>query len=936
MKKTLLLAILFISLTAIAQQNPPQPIDPAVRYGQLENGLTYFIRQNKQPENRADFYIAQKVGSMQEEDPQAGLAHFLEHMAFNGTKHFPNKELLNYLEENGVKFGENVNAYTSFDETVYYLSNVPVIREGILDSALLILHDWSSEIALEGDEIESERGVIREEWRTRGGAQSRLWEKMLPVMFKDSKYANRLPIGSIDVINNFKHDEIRDYYDKWYRPDLQGIIIVGDIDPDKVEEKVKALFSKIEMPEDAAEREYFPVPDNDETIVSIASDPEATRTNLMIFYKHEPLPDEVKQSQTGFVINYVLNVASSMISDRFDEITQKPNSPFLGAYAYDDDYFVAKTKDAWTVVGVSADDKIKDALSAMIRETERMKKFGFTESEYERARENTLKSYENAYNNRDKQQNSVYSQEYVNSFINNEPFPGIEYEYNMIKMIAPNIPVEGINQTIASLIQDNNMVISISGPDKEGLVYPSEQDILDVVKQVKAEDIEAYAEEISDEPLIATPPAAGEIIKTEKNEEFDATVWTLSNGMKVVLKNTDFKDDQILMTASSVGGYSQYAEQDPINSKTMSSIMTLGGVGNFSATNLRKVMAGKTASASPTVSLITQGFSGSSSIKDFETMLQLVYLYFTSPRSDKDAFDSFIERMESQLKNAEAEPMVAFSDSANYALYGDNPIVSRIKLEDLKKIDYTQIMKMYKQIFFNPGSFTFTFVGNIDEEAIKPAVLTYLASLKGEATQGEFLHVPMDVNTGKLKNVFQKEMQNPKASVFNVYTGKTERTLKNTLLMSMFDQILDIVYTEKVREDEGGTYGVSSRGSISRYPEDQTVLQIVYDTDPAKMEHLNSIVHKELHDIAANGPREADFNKVKEFMNKKYTESIKENSYWTGILSTYYFYNEDNHTEYLDTLNALTANDVKVFASDLLSQENEIVVSMMPKEVEAE
>ena len=936
MKKTLLLAILFISLTAIAQQNPPQPIDPAVRYGQLENGLTYFIRQNKQPENRADFYIAQKVGSMQEEDPQAGLAHFLEHMAFNGTKHFPNKELLNYLEENGVKFGENVNAYTSFDETVYYLSNVPVIREGILDSALLILHDWSSEIALEGDEIESERGVIREEWRTRGGAQSRLWEKMLPVMFKDSKYANRLPIGSIDVINNFKHDEIRDYYDKWYRPDLQGIIIVGDIDPDKVEEKVKALFSKIEMPEDAAEREYFPVPDNDETIVSIASDPEATRTNLMIFYKHEPLPDEVKQSQTGFVINYVLNVASSMISDRFDEITQKPNSPFLGAYAYDDDYFVAKTKDAWTVVGVSADDKIKDALSAMIRETERMKKFGFTESEYERARENTLKSYENAYNNRDKQQNSVYSQEYVNSFINNEPFPGIEYEYNMIKMIAPNIPVEGINQTIASLIQDNNMVISISGPDKEGLVYPSEQDILDVVKQVKAEDIEAYAEEISDEPLIATPPAAGEIIKTEKNEEFDATVWTLSNGMKVVLKNTDFKDDQILMTASSVGGYSQYAEQDPINSKTMSSIMTLGGVGNFSATNLRKVMAGKTASASPTVSLITQGFSGSSSIKDFETMLQLVYLYFTSPRSDKDAFDSFIERMESQLKNAEAEPMVAFSDSANYALYGDNPIVSRIKLEDLKKIDYTQIMKMYKQIFFNPGSFTFTFVGNIDEEVIKPAVLTYLASLKGEATQGEFLHVPMDVNTGKLKNVFQKEMQNPKASVFNVYTGKTERTLKNTLLMSMFDQILDIVYTEKVREDEGGTYGVSSRGSISRYPEDQTVLQIVYDTDPAKMEHLNSIVHKELHDIAANGPREADFNKVKEFMNKKYTESIKENSYWTGILSTYYFYNEDNHTEYLDTLNALTANDVKVFASDLLSQENEIVVSMMPKEVEAE
>ncbi|MDD4728604.1 MAG: insulinase family protein [Dysgonamonadaceae bacterium] len=934
MKKTylLVLTVLLFSITAIAQQNPPQPIDPAVRHGKLDNGLTYYIRHNKLPENRADFYIAQKVGSMMEEDSQAGLAHFLEHMAFNGTTNFPKKQMLNYLEENGVKFGENVNAYTSFDETVYYMSNVPLVREGILDSALLVLHDWANEIALEGEEIESERGVIREEWRTRGGAQSRLWEKMLPVMYKGSKYANRLPIGSIDVINNFKHQEIRDYYEKWYRPDLQGIIIVGDFDIDKVEEKVKTLFSKIEMPANAAERIYYPVPDNEETIVSIATDPEATRTSLMLFYKHEPLPDEIKLSQAGFVINYIKSVASSMINDRFQEITQKPNSPFLGAYAYDGDYFVAKTKDAWTVAGASADDKIKDALSAMIRETERMKKFGFTASEYERARENTIKNYENSYNNRDKQQNSVYSQEYVSSFTNNEPFPGIEYEYNMIKMVAPNIPVEAINQTVAQLIQDNNMVISISGPQKEGLVYPTEAEILALVDKVKAEDIEAYVEEVSDEPLITTPPTPGEIVKTETNETFDATVWTLSNGMKVVLKKTEFKDDQILMTASSVGGTSQYAVQDPINSKVMGNVMTLGGVGNFSVTNLRKALAGKTASASPTVGITTQGFSGSSSIKDFETMLQLVHLYFNSPRSDQDAFDSFIERMESQLKNVEAEPMVAFSDSAVHALYGDNPIMMRLKLQDLKKVDYEQIMTMYKQLFFNPGSFVFTFVGNIDEEAIKPAVLTYLASLKGEPTHGEFIHIPMDVTKGKIKNVFQKEMENPKASVFNVFSGEIERTQKNRILMSMFDQILDIVYTEKVREDEGGTYGVSSRGSIARYPENQTILQIVFETDPDKMEHLNTIVHKELKDIATNGPRQADFNKVKEFMSKKYDEDIKLNSYWLAVLDTYYFYNENNYSDYLSTLKSITTNDIKDFASKLLSQDNEIVVSMMPKD----
>ncbi|HTN68728.1 MAG TPA: insulinase family protein [Dysgonamonadaceae bacterium] len=934
MRKLYLLAVLLISLTTIAQQNPPQPMDPTVRHGQLENGLTYFIRQNKQPENRADFYIAQKVGSMQEEDSQAGLAHFLEHMAFNGTKHFPKKEMLNWLEENGVKFGENVNAYTSFDETVYYLSNVPVTREGIVDSALLILHDWSSEIALEGDEIESERGVIREEWRTRGGSQFRLWEKMLPVMFKDSKYANRLPIGDIDVINNFEYNEIRDYYEKWYRPDLQGIIIVGDIDPDRVEAKVKELFSKIEMPEDAAEREYYPVPDNEETLVSIATDRESTGTSLMVFYKHDPIPDEIKLSQAGFVINYIKSVASTMVNDRFQEIIQKPNAPFTYAYAYDGDYFVAKTKDAWTVVASSADDKIKDALSAMIRETERMKKFGFTESEYERARENIIKNYENTYNNRDKQQNRVYSQEYVSSFINNEPFPGIEYEYNMIKMIAPSIPVDAINQTIAQLIQDKNIVISISGPEKEELIYPTEQEILDTVEKVKAEEIEAYVEEVSDELLITTLPTAGKTVQIETNDDLDATVWTLSNGMKVILKKTDFKDDQILMIASSVGGTSQYAEQDPINSKMMGNVMTLGGVGNFSVTNLRKVLAGKTASATPTVSLTTQGFNGSSSIKDFETMLQLVYLYFTSPRSDKDAFDSFIERMESQLKNIEAEPMVAFSDSAMHALYGDNPMVTRTKLDDLKKIDYDKVMKMYKQTFFNPGSFVFTFVGNVDEENIKPVVETYLASLPGEATEGEFIRVPMDVKTGKSKNVFEKEMENPKASVFNVFTGETDRTLRNTILMSMFDQILDIVYTEKIREDEGGTYGVSTRGNISRYPKNQTILQIVYDTDPAKMEHLNTIVHKELRDIAANGPREADFKKVKEFMNKKHNEDLKENSYWIGILNTYYFYGEDNHTDYLETLNSVTMDDVKKFADELLSQDNEIIVSMMPKEVE--
>ena len=930
MRKIFTMLLLVATFAATAQQNPPLPVDPEVRTGKLENGLTYYIRHNGQPENRADFYIAQKVGSMQEEDNQAGLAHFLEHMAFNGTKNYPGKAMLNYLQDNGIKFGTNINAYTSFDETVYYISDIPTNNQNLVDSALLVLHDWSNAIALEEEELENERGVIREEWRTRGGAQQRLWDQLLPKMYPDSKYANRMPIGSIDVINNFKPEEIRAYYHKWYRPDLQGIIVVGDFDLDEMEQKVKALFSPIKLEEERAERVYYPVPDNKEPLVAFATDKEARSTQIMLFYKHDPLPEELKNTQMGYITTYLLNAASSMMNQRFEEITQKPDAPFTTAYAYDDDYFVAKTKDAWTVVAQSAEDKIDDALAAMIRETERVKKFGFTASEYEVARTNILKSLENSYNNRDKQRNSSYSEEYVRAFTDGEPIPGIEFEYQFMQALVPNIPVEAINMTLQQLISDENIVIAVTGPEKEGLVYPSEEELLAVVSSVKAEEIEAYAEQVIDEPLIATPPAPGKIVKEEQNEAMDATIWTLQNGIKVILKNTDFKDDEILMTATSTGGYSQYAVQDPVNSRIMGSVMNLGGVGNFSATDLPKVLAGKTASVRPSISLTTQDFNGSSSIKDFETMLQLVYLYFTAPRKDADAFKSFIQRMETQLKNQEAEPMVAFSDSINHAIYGNNPMTNRIKLSDLAKVDYDRIMEMYKQQFRNPGSFTFTFVGNVDAEKVRPVVEQYLASLPGDAVKGEFIKVPMSFNEGKSVNVFKREMQNPKASVFNAVTGNMERNMKNQILMSMFDQILDIVYTEKVREEEGGTYGVSSAGAISRYPEGQTVLQIMFDTDPEKKDHLNAIILKELEGIATNGPRESDFIKVKEYMNKSFNENLKENGYWRNILDQLYFYGEDMHTGYIDAVNAMTPKDVQEFTAELLKQGNLKTIIMIP------
>lgn len=932
MRKILFLLFFVTTMVTYAQQNPFLPVDPKVRTGKLDNGLTYYIRHNSFPENRADLYIAQKVGSMQEEDNQAGLAHFLEHMAFNGTTNFPGKKMLEYLQDNGIKFGVNINAYTSFDETVYYISDIPTTNKNLLDSALLVIHDWSTAISLDEDELDNERGVIREEWRTGGGAQKRILDQLLPQIFPDSKYAKRMPIGSIDVINNFKPEEIRAYYHKWYRPDLQGIIIVGDFDADEMEQKVKELFSPIQLDANRAERVYFPVPDNKEPIVAIATDKEARNTQVALYFKHDPIPDEMKNTQSGYITDYILNAATSMLNLRLAEITQKPNAPFTSAYSYDSDYFVAKTKDAWTVVAGCAEDKIEDALAAIMRETERMIQHGFTAAEYDVARTNILNGYEDAYNNRDKQRNSSYSGEYVRAFTDGEPIPGIEYEYQFMQAVLPNIPVEAINQTIQQLIGDENIVITVTGPEKEGLTYPSKEELLGVLASVKGETIEAYAEETIDKPLIATPPTPGEIVKIEKDDTMGATIWTLGNGMTVVLKNTDFKDDQILMTASSSGGYSFYAEKDPINSKLIANLASLGGVGDFSTTDLPKVLAGKTATAYPSISLIQQGFSGNSSIKDFETMLQLVYLYFTSPRQDNDAFQSFIQRFETQLKNQEAEPMIAFSDSLTKALYGNNPLTKRLKTEDLGKIDYNRIMEMYKERFSNPGSFVFIFVGNLDEEKVRPVVEQYLASLPGNAHKEEFTKVPFEYKKGKIENIFRREMQNPKASVVNVATGTIEHNMENQILMDMFEQILSIVYTEKVREEEGGTYGVYASGSISRYPAGETSLQIMFDTDPEKMEHLNKIVLEVLNDIAVNGPRVTDFTKVKEYLNKSFSESLKENYYWLNVLNTKYSYGEDWYSQYIDMVNAVTPEDIRLFAKKLLDQGNLKTVVMMPEE----
>lgn len=932
MKKiTLVVISLFVTLLAFAQQPQPLPIDPNVKFGKLDNGLTYYIRHNKYPEKRADFYIAQKVGSMQEEDNQSGLAHFLEHMAFNGTKHYPGrKTMLNYLESIGAKFGANVNAYTSFDETVYTLSDIPVIRQSIIDSTLLILHDWSGYITLENEEIDKERPIIKEEWRTRNSAGMRILEKQLPIIFEGSKYADRLPIGKMEVVENFDYQVIKDYYKKWYRPDLQAIIVVGDIDAEKVEAQIKELFATIPMPENAAERVYHAVPNNEAPIVSILSDKEESRSTIYHYIKHDPLPAEIKQTEMGYSIEMVIGLAATMLSERLSEISKTAESPFTASYAFDGDYFVSKSKRAWTSIVLSKEGQEKESLASIIREVERARLFGFTDAELERAKANLLSSLEQTYNNRDKQQNNSYVREYVRSFSDDEPIPGIEYEYEMAKRLLPSISSDVLNGVVAKLLTKENNVITITAPEKDGLKLPTKDEALAVVEAVRAEKIEGYMEEIITEPLVSDLPKAGTIVKEDFNEALGITTWTLSNGMKVAFKTTDFKNDEIMMSAMSYGGLSWAGDNDIYEASFINYVPYLGGQGNFNANDIKKVLAGKNANVNVSVNEWTHGLSGRSSIKDLETMLQLTYLSFTSARKDEAMFTNLKNMVVSQLRNLENNPSNAFSRNVAFARYGSNIRKRPMNATDAENLNYDKIIELYKQAFANPGSFTFTFVGNVDKDTFKPLVETYLASLPSGDKDAKYNKVNVDTRKGNYKATFDEKMIDPKTSVFATYTGTLDFNKTNLDRFSALKQVLDIAYTETIREAEGGTYGVGVGAYLTRVPEGDATLFISFDTNPEKVEKLLPLVHGELQKMAKDGVKEEYFMKVKEYMLKKYEEDIKTNSYWLGIASDKAFYNEDLYSPALESIKSMTKEDVQAVAKKLLDQNNLTQVVMNP------
>ena len=934
----LFIAVLFICCNfqlVLAQPMQELPVDKNVRIGKLDNGLTYYIRHNALPEKRVEFYIAQKVGSILEEPQQRGLAHFLEHMAFNGTKNFPGDEtglgIVPWCETKGIKFGTNLNAYTSVDQTVYNISNVPTENINVVDSCLLILHDWSSAIDLADKEIDKERGVIREEWRSRNSGMLRIMTDAQSTMYPDSKYSDCMPIGSIDVINNFPYQDIRDYYAKWYRPDLQGIVIVGDINVDEIEAKLKKVFADVKAPVNPAERIYYPVADNQEPLIYIGTDKEVKNPSVNIFFKQDATPDSLKNTIAYYATSYMVSMAMNMLNNRLNELRQTANPPFTSAGAEYGEYFLAKTKEAFSISASSKIDGIDLATKTILEEAERARRFGFTATEYDRARANYLQAVESAYNEREKTKSGSYVNEYVNNFLDKEPIPGIENEYAIINQIAPNIPVAALNQMMQALVTDTNQVVAIFGPEKEGIQMPTKDAVLQTLKDVKAEKLTAYVDKVSDEPLMAEKPQGGKIISEKENPIFGTTELTLSNGVKVILKKTDFKADEIRMKGTSLGGSSLFPDSEIINIKSLDAI-SAGGLGNFSAVDLEKVLAGKKASVNYGIGDKTENVTGSCSPKDLETMLQLTYLTFTAPRRDDDAFASYKNRNKAALQNQELNPNVAFGDSIQAAIYMHHPRAIRMKSDMIDKIDYDKLMEMYKDRYKDASDFTFIFVGNIDIAKDKDLIAEYLGALPAINRKETFRDTKLEMRKGTYKNEFIKQQETPKSSVFVVYNGKCKYNQKNNILMSMTSQILDLVYTEKVREEEGGTYGVYVGGSLSKYPKETALLQIIFDTAPDKKDKLMKIIFAEAENLAKAGPSDANLKKVKEYMLKKHTEDLKENRFWLGSIDEYIFTGVDMIKDYENLVNSITAKEVQKFADDLMKQKNEVEVTMVSPE----
>ena len=931
--KKLLLSITLLCAAMVSAQEAPEklPMDPEVRYGRLDNGLTYYIRHNEQPKQRAEFHIAQAVGAILEEDNQNGLAHFLEHMAFNGTQHFPGKGIINYFESIGVNFGGNINAYTSIDETVYRLSDVPTYRAGIVDSALLVMHDWSCGLLLLDEEIDAERGVILEEWRTGRTAQRRMWKEMRALMYPGTQYAKRDVIGDTAVINNFEYQALRDYYHKWYGPDNQAIIVVGDINVDTIEAKIKALWADVPRRTNYGERPIYTVNHNDKPLVAIVTDPEAQGTRITLEYQFDQLPEALQQTAKEYTLNMVRGLACDMFNNRMSDLSHDPNASFSGAGCYYGE--VAKKMDAFMAVIIPKEGRETEAYNDLVYQLEKMHRYGFTNAELERVKNDKMTAMETYFNERNTRKNITLARECIRHFENGETMPGAQWEYEMTQAFLPLIPLEKVNQLAQSLIHANP-TIAISAPAKEEVHIPSPEAIVATIAAQGELAIEAPQEEKIDTELVKKAPHKGKIKSTKQNEELGYTEWTLNNGIKVVIKPTTFKADEILMQGFSKGGMTQVKTEDLPSAKLATTIVGMSGIGTFTMPQLEKALAGKTVSVSPEIAENMERMNGSSTVKDLETMLQLTYLYFTAPRRDEEAYQTTMNLLHNQLINRDKNPKTIFSDSVQMMASNHSDRTPIVNLQLMEKVSLDKALEIYKERFANPGDFTFVFVGNIDpaDAKVQELICQWLGGLKTKKAREEVIDHHVRVTPGMQKNYFTRKMETTTASNRIQYTSyDMPYSLANDLNMEMIGRILSTRYLESIREREGGSYGVATYGDMSILPVPRASLIMQFDTDPKKQERLMEIIHEEVLTIIKDGPLATDLQKEKESMLKDYQEDLENNKYWRSALYLYYMYGINNIRDYKPAVEAITAQTVQQTLKQLVSAGNVFEVVMFPE-----
>ena len=903
------------------------PVDPEVTVGQLDNGVRYYIRENPKPEDRSELRLVVNAGSVLEERDQQGLAHFTEHMAFNGTKHFEKQELVDFLESIGMQFGPDINAYTSFDETVYMLQ-LPTDSTALMKKGFQVLEDWAHYLRFTEEEIDKERGVVIEEWRLGRGAQARMRDEQYPVLFHGSRYAERLPIGKKAVIDTFHYETLRQFYRDWYRPELMAVIAVGDFETEWIESRIQDHFANIPAKENSRERSLYSLPDHEETLFEVASDSEATRSSVSVYYKHDVQVMDQVEEYRQLIMERLYN---QMFNDRLSEKTQQADPPFLNAYSAKGRFI--RPSEMYFLGASVKSGGIERGLEALLTEAKRVQKYGFTQSELDRNKKAVLRSIEQAYRERNKTKSNRYASEYIRAYLFDEPIPGIEVEYRLYNRFLPGITLAEVNQLAEDWITEENRVILAESPEKSGIEIPSDKDLRAVLEKVRSKEVEPYKEEMADIPLLQELPEPADVVSEQMRDSLNVTEWRLSNGVRAILKPTEFKNDEVRFTAYSPGGRSLEPDSNIVAARTATDIVSQSGVGEFNKIQLDKKLSDKVVNVSPYIHSLTEGLSGSASPEDLETLFQLIYLYFTAPREDSTAYLAYKEQLSAYFENRSASPEVAFRDTIEATVTNHHPRFRPWTPERLQEMDLKKSLHIYRERFADASDFTFLFVGNFEPDSIRPLIETYLGGLPSVDRNEQWRDVTYEYPDGVIEKSLHRGKA-PKSLNSIIFTGDFQWTTANRLHMESLGDVLRIKLRERVREDLGGTYGVSVSTQYSHYPSERYRITIQFGCNPERVKELTNTIFSQLDSLRNYGTTDEYLGKVKKIALREYETNLEENGYWLNSLESKYFHGEDPGTilRYDERVNNLTLEDIHGAAEKYLDMDNYVRVVLYPED----